>query len=418
MRYRVPRMASPDGATAAEDASPASSPCPKALAEEHAEVQKKTFGKWINSLLQQQQTGDAPAAPAPVVTDLFHDLRDGLLLLAVLERLTGRRLRRERGSLRVHRLSNVAAALAVLREERVRLVNVNNVDVVDGNAKITLALVWAIILHWQFDKVLAGAASSPSALERCLLAWCRQWTRSYRGAGVDVRDFSSSWADGLALAALVSAHRPDCLDFGAVSAPEVGPARRLEAAMAATEANLGVPRLLDPEDLAACCSGTGGDKPRRRPDKKSVMTYLMCLFQALPHDDIDMSALDDLAKDEGESEAATAVNNSSPSYIGSPLKTPIRQLKKKKKAKRDSPSKGDEDEDEAGLSYSQFCSVHEDVLEWLLDVEDRLAAMPEVGGAAATTTTGLSSARAMYQDNREFLSQVEAQDRAVGEVRD
>ena len=123
--------------------SPGSSP----FSEDHAEVQKKTFGKWLNGLLSEEDDPDL------LVTDLFHDLRDGRLLLAALERLTGRRLRRERGGLRVHALSNVGAALSVLREERVKLVNVNNVDVVDGNPKITLALVWAIILHWQFDKV-------------------------------------------------------------------------------------------------------------------------------------------------------------------------------------------------------------------------------------------------------------------------
>lgn len=57
---------------------------------DHVEVQKKTFGKWLNTLLEEDK-----------VTDLFYDLRDGILLLAVLEKLTGRKLRREKGSLRL-----------------------------------------------------------------------------------------------------------------------------------------------------------------------------------------------------------------------------------------------------------------------------------------------------------------------------
>lgn len=32
---------------------------------------------------------------------------------------------------------------------QVKLVNISNNDIVDGNPKLTLGLVWSIILHWQ-----------------------------------------------------------------------------------------------------------------------------------------------------------------------------------------------------------------------------------------------------------------------------
>jgi hypothetical protein len=32
---------------------------------------------------------------------------------------------------------------------QVKLVNIINNDIVDGNPKLTLGLVWSIILHWQ-----------------------------------------------------------------------------------------------------------------------------------------------------------------------------------------------------------------------------------------------------------------------------
>ena len=51
--------------------------------------------------------------------------------------------------MRVHHLNNVNRALAVLEEHKVKLVNISNEHIVDGSAKITLGLVWAIILHWQ-----------------------------------------------------------------------------------------------------------------------------------------------------------------------------------------------------------------------------------------------------------------------------
>jgi hypothetical protein len=46
-------------------------------------------------------------------------------------------------------LNNVSRALEVLKEQGVRLVNISNNEIVDGSAKITLALSWTIFLHWQ-----------------------------------------------------------------------------------------------------------------------------------------------------------------------------------------------------------------------------------------------------------------------------
>ena len=49
----------------------------------------------------------------------------------------------------MHKLSNVRKVLDILAEYSVKLVNISPDHIVDGSAKITLALVWAIILHWQ-----------------------------------------------------------------------------------------------------------------------------------------------------------------------------------------------------------------------------------------------------------------------------
>ena len=51
--------------------------------------------------------------------------------------------------MRVHHLNNVDKALKVLEEQNVKLVNISNDHIVDGSGKITLGLVWSIILHWQ-----------------------------------------------------------------------------------------------------------------------------------------------------------------------------------------------------------------------------------------------------------------------------
>lgn len=35
---------------------------------------------------------------------------------------------------------------------QVKLVNISSNDIVDGNPKLTLGLVWSVILHWQVNQ--------------------------------------------------------------------------------------------------------------------------------------------------------------------------------------------------------------------------------------------------------------------------
>jgi len=63
---------------------------------------------------------------------------------------------RERGRLRFHRLQNIKAALDFLTYQNVKLVNVHPEDVADGNPKITLGLIWTIILKFQVSAFTTG----------------------------------------------------------------------------------------------------------------------------------------------------------------------------------------------------------------------------------------------------------------------
>ncbi len=54
-----------------------------------------------------------------------------------------------RGRMRIHCLENVDKALQFLKEQRVHLENVGSHDIVDGNHRLTLGLLWTIILRFQ-----------------------------------------------------------------------------------------------------------------------------------------------------------------------------------------------------------------------------------------------------------------------------
>ena len=55
---------------------------------------------------------------------------------------------RERGRMRFHAIQNVETALRFLRYKEIKLVNIRGEDIVDGNPKLTLGLIWTIILHF------------------------------------------------------------------------------------------------------------------------------------------------------------------------------------------------------------------------------------------------------------------------------
>ena len=65
--------------------------------------------------------------------------------------------------------------------------------------------------------------------------------------GLDVRDFASSWRDGLAFNALIYAIRPELIDLRRIQQMDVH--QRLDYAFNIAEQQLGIPRLIDAEGL-------------------------------------------------------------------------------------------------------------------------------------------------------------------------
>ncbi|NXT14147.1 MACF1 factor, partial [Prunella fulvescens] len=209
------------------------------------------------------------------VNDLYEDLRDGHNLISLLEVLSGDTLPREKGRMRFHRLQNVQIALDYLKRRQVKLVNIRNDDITDGNPKLTLGLIWTIILHFQISDIhVTGESEDMSAKERLLL-WSQQTTEGY--AGIRCENFTTCWRDGRLFNAIIHKYRqvllflfdrPDLIDMSTVAVQSN--LANLEHAFFVAE-KLGVARLLDPEDVDVSS-----------PDEKSVITYVSSLYDAFP----------------------------------------------------------------------------------------------------------------------------------------
>uniref|UniRef100_A0AAY5EH14 Spectrin beta chain n=1 Tax=Electrophorus electricus TaxID=8005 RepID=A0AAY5EH14_ELEEL len=229
----------------------------KALADEREAVQKKTFTKWVNSHLGRVTCR---------IGDLYTDLRDGRMLLRLLEVLSGEQLPKPtKGRMRIHCLENVDKALQFLKEQKVHLENMGSHDIVDGNHRLTLGLIWTIILRFQIQDISVETEDNKEkkSAKDALLLWCQMKTAGY--PNVNVHNFTTSWRDGLAFSAIVHKHRPDLIEFESLKRSNAH--YNLQNAFNVAEKELGLTKLLDPEDVNV-----------DQPDEKSIITYVATYY--------------------------------------------------------------------------------------------------------------------------------------------
>lgn len=271
------------------------------LQVERENIQKRTFTRWMNLYLEK-------LSPPMEVKDLLLDIQDGKILMALLEVLSGQSLLQDfkESKHRIFRLNNIAKALQFLEDRNVKLISIDAAEIADGNCSMVLGLIWNIILFFQIKeltgnlkKKFASSSSLSSILNdgesenshsptsvtsplsekllshslkdqrkaiKVLLHWVKKRTRKY---GVEVQDFGSSWKSGLAFLAIIKSIDPTLVDMTA--AADKSPRENLEDAFKIAFYSLGIPRLLEPEDVMV-----------RVPDEQSLITYVSQFLEHFP----------------------------------------------------------------------------------------------------------------------------------------
>ncbi|XP_059374679.1 calmin-like isoform X2 [Carassius carassius] len=267
------------------------------LQVEREVVQKRTFTRWMNLHLEK-------CNPRLEVQDLFRDIQDGKVLMALLEELSGCKLLHgfKPSSHRIFRLNNIAKVLTFLEERNVKLVSIDAADVADGNPSIVLGLIWNIILFFQIKELTGNIksqfpsssslssiptssdsdtshSSSPSderkptiaarghgRVIKTLLQLVQRRTRKY---GVAVQDFGKSWTSGLAFLAVIKSIDTSLVDMRRALLRT--PRENIEEAFRTAHYSLGIPRLLEPEDVML-----------NPPDEQSIMTYVSQFLEHFP----------------------------------------------------------------------------------------------------------------------------------------
>uniref|UniRef100_A0A674IRC3 Actinin alpha 1 n=1 Tax=Terrapene triunguis TaxID=2587831 RepID=A0A674IRC3_9SAUR len=207
--------------------------------------QRKTFTAWCNSHLRKAGTQ---------IDNIEEDFRDGLKLMLLLEVISGERLAKpERGKMRVHKISNVNKALDFIASKGVKLVSIGAEEIVDGNAKMTLGMIWTIILRFAIQDISVEETSAKEGL----LLWCQRKTAPYKN--VNIQNFHISWKDGLGFCALIHRHRPELIDYGKLRKVLINKFSLAEKSY-----------LFFLTDIV----GTA------RPDEKAIMTYVSSFYHA------------------------------------------------------------------------------------------------------------------------------------------
>ncbi|XP_076685371.1 filamin-type immunoglobulin domains fbug isoform X2 [Andrena cerasifolii] len=199
------------------------------------EIQANTFRNWVNEHLKHA----VDVADGPVI-DLAEDFRDGTRLCALVEILTKRRLPRwnSRPANQHHHLENVSTALQAIEADGVKLVNIGNVDIVNGNLKLILGLIWSLIVRYQIGK-------SKFPPRKLMLAWLKAVLPECR-----VNNFTTDWNSGVYLSALLDYCQPGLFPHWRQLDPNDS-VYNCRKSMEISKREFDIPMVLEPEYLAS-----------------------------------------------------------------------------------------------------------------------------------------------------------------------
>jgi len=171
---------------------------------EWKKIQQNTFTRWANERLKLVQRH---------IDNLQTDLTDGLNLIALIEILVNKKLPRynHRPQFRSQKLENVSVVLDYLENmEKIRLVNIDASDIVDGKIKLILGLMWTLILHysinlpaWEIPNEKRETIKNVKPKQKLM-----NWLQAKLSTQMNIVNFTSDWNDGRAIGAVLDSCYP------------------------------------------------------------------------------------------------------------------------------------------------------------------------------------------------------------------
>ena len=178
------KQSSSDKSAKSDHSSYVSAATIRNLDDKWIQIQKNTFTNWINEQLKNER--EAP------LTDLKFDFLDGVKLVKLVDALQKPNSkvskRYFKNPINQHQsLENITLALNAITEDGIRLVNIGNVDISNGNLKLILGLIWHLILRYQIGKTKIPP-------KKLILAWIKSVLPQYQ-----ISNLTSDLNDGIVI---------------------------------------------------------------------------------------------------------------------------------------------------------------------------------------------------------------------------
>ena len=262
--------------------------------------QRKLFTNFVNAKLM-----DRDISP---VTNIFEDLKDGRILYALLEELSGQSLAPigkikkkaplKKAETRIDHVSNLSIVFRYINQTT-KIMGIGPADVADGNETLILGLLWSLIVFFTARDL--GGVDDVSALKKKLLRWAQK--RTAKNPDVEVRNLKDSFSGGRAFLAIL--HDVDA--EGSPYEPSAVATDNFKAAFDDAADKYGVPVLLD------------GDDADLWKEEQGMVTYLAELMKRLPETSSDVAgaALAAAAARERETRDDLVALCKVPSVVGS-----------------------------------------------------------------------------------------------------
>jgi len=166
----------------------------------------RAFTLWINSL-----------GIDPYINNLFEDLKNGLVLLKIEDKLNPgavdwKRVNQREPMHRIKCVENSNYAVDIGKNElKFSLVGIGGVDITDGNETLTLALVWQLMRHHVLT-VLKEVGGGAPVSEDAMIQWSNNCVKN-AGKSSSMSNFKdSSLKNSLFFLDLLDSIRPGCVD--------------------------------------------------------------------------------------------------------------------------------------------------------------------------------------------------------------
>ncbi|CAH0731563.1 unnamed protein product, partial [Brenthis ino] len=174
--------------------------------------EEKTYRNWMNSM-----------GVAPHVNWLYSDLTDGLVIFQLYDIIkpgivNWKKVHRQFSKLRkfMERLENCNYAVELGRQLGFSLVGIAGADINEGNATLTLALIWQLMRAYTLSVLTRLANTGNPIIEREIVQWVNNKLQA-AGKASSIKSFQDEvLADAVVVLDLIDAIKPGAINYDLV----------------------------------------------------------------------------------------------------------------------------------------------------------------------------------------------------------